>query len=50
MISAVGLAAGYSSRMGSFKPLLTVGEVPALERLIAGIKEAGIKNIAVVTG
>lgn len=50
MISAVVLAAGYSSRMGSFKPLLTVGEVPALERLIAGIKEAGIKNIAVVTG
>ena len=50
MISAVVLAAGYSSRMGSFKPLLTVGGVPALERLIAGIKEAGIKNIAVVTG
>ena len=44
------LAAGYSSRMGSFKPLLPVGGVPALERLIAGIKEAGIKNIAVVTG
>lgn len=50
MISAVVLAAGYSSRMGRFKPLLTVGGIPALERLIAGIKEAGIKNIAVVTG
>lgn len=50
MISAVVLAAGYSSRMGSFKPLLHVGGVPALERLIAGIKNAGIKNIAVVTG
>ena len=50
MISAVVLAAGYSSRMGSFKPLLPVGGVPALERLIAGIKDAGIKNIAVVTG
>lgn len=50
MISAVVLAAGYSSRMGSFKPLLPVGGVPALERLIAGIKEAGVKNIAVVTG
>lgn len=50
MISAVVLAAGYSSRMGSFKPLLAVGGVPALERLISGIKNAGIKNIAVVTG
>ena len=50
MISAVVLAAGYSSRMGKFKPLLPVGGVPALERLVCSIKAAGIKHIAVVTG
>ena len=32
--AAVILAAGYSSRMGAFKPLLPVGEMTAVERLI----------------
>lgn len=50
MISAVIMAAGYSSRMGKFKPLLPVGGIPALERLADSIKAAGIKNIAIVTG
>lgn len=48
--AAVILAAGYSSRMKSFKPLLPVGERTAIERSIEAAKDAGIKNIIVVTG
>ncbi|MDO5413841.1 MAG: histidine phosphatase family protein [Bacillota bacterium] len=48
--AAVILAAGYSSRMKSFKPLLPVGEMTAVERSIEAAKGAGIKNIIVVTG
>ena len=48
--TAVILAAGYSSRMKSFKPLLPVGEMTAVERSIEAAKDAGIKNIIVVTG
>ena len=47
---AVILAAGYSSRMGSFKPLLTVGELPALARLTDSVHHAGIRDIIIVTG
>ncbi len=48
--AAVILAAGYSSRMKEFKPLLPIGEVTALELLISSVKAAGIDRIAVVTG
>jgi len=48
--AAVILAAGYSSRMKSFKPLLPVGELTAIERSIEAVEGAGIKNIIVVTG
>lgn len=44
------LAAGYSSRMGAFKPLLPIGDITALERVSAALKGAGIKNIIGVTG
>jgi len=47
---AVILAAGYSSRMKSFKPLLPIGEMTAIERSVSAVKGAGITNIAVVTG
>lgn len=47
---AVILAAGFSSRMGAFKPLLPLGEETVVERLIRVSKAAGITNIAVVTG
>ena len=49
MIGGVILAAGYSSRMGDFKPLLPVGGVPALQRSIECLKAAGAET-AVVTG
>ncbi|MDR1954231.1 MAG: histidine phosphatase family protein [Clostridiales Family XIII bacterium] len=49
-ISAIILAAGYSSRMGEFKPLLDIGGKPAVVVLIRAILEAGVRNIIVVTG
>lgn len=46
------LAAGFSSRMGTFKPLLELGGQPIIERLLGVLVAAGIKrkNIVVVTG
>lgn len=49
MIGAVVLAAGLSSRMGAFKPLLELGGVPALARAIRCLKGSA-EEIAVVTG
>ena len=49
MIGGVVLAAGYSSRMGDFKPLLPVAGVPALKRCIDTLTAAGAET-AVVTG
>lgn len=49
MIGGVVLAAGYSSRMGEFKPLLPVCGVPALRRSVECLLAAGAET-AVVTG
>ena len=49
-LSAIVLAAGYSSRMGEFKPLLPVDGVPALGRVIGTFREAGVTDIHVVLG
>jgi CTP:molybdopterin cytidylyltransferase MocA len=35
------LAAGYSSRMGAFKPLLPIGDMTAIERLAEHGKAGG---------
>jgi molybdenum cofactor cytidylyltransferase len=50
MIAAIVLAAGYSSRMGQFKPLLPIGRATALERAVDLFLAAGIGEITVVTG
>ena len=47
---AVILAAGLSTRMKVFKPLLPVDGRPALEGLIETAKAAGLTDITVVTG
>jgi len=47
---AVIPAAGKSSRMGKFKPLLMIGNHSAAERLILTLQAAGIKDIALITG
>lgn len=44
------LAAGLSSRMGCFKPLLPLANSSVVRTAIAGCLEAGIRNIVVVTG
>lgn len=49
-LAAIIPAAGFSSRMGVFKPLLPIGESPALEKPILAFKNAGIDDIKVVVG
>jgi CTP:molybdopterin cytidylyltransferase MocA len=49
-IGALVLAAGYSSRMGTFKPLLPVGPVTAIERAVSCFLKAGITDVTVVVG
>lgn len=49
-ISAIILSAGYSSRMGDFKPLLRFGEQTALERLVHIFECAGTVDVRVVLG
>jgi molybdenum cofactor cytidylyltransferase len=49
-ISAVILAAGFSSRMKAFKPLLPVGGKPMIQRCIDLFSDNGITDIFVVTG
>jgi molybdenum cofactor cytidylyltransferase len=49
-IAALVLAAGYSSRMKEFKPLLPVGPTTALERCIRLFRDAGIQDVRVVIG
>lgn len=50
LIAALIIAAGYSSRMHAFKPLLPVGNVSALKRLIQTYQAFGIGHIYVVVG
>ena len=49
-VAAVVLAAGYSSRMGFFKPLALLNGVSALERILRSMRGAGVRNVLVVTG
>ncbi len=48
--SALILTAGFSSRMGRFKPLLPLGTTTVLERVISTFQAAGVDDIRVVTG
>ena len=50
-LPAIVLAAGLSSRMGLFKPLLTLGGEPLIQRVIDALVESGgISDVIVVTG
>jgi molybdenum cofactor cytidylyltransferase len=49
-IGAVILAAGYSSRIGGFKPLMQLDGQSLIERCAGLFRQAGIKTILVVTG
>src|SRR5438552_18002448 len=50
MISAIVLAAGTSSRMGSPKSLLTVGGRSLLEHVLEAVRGAQVDDIVVVLG
>lgn len=49
-LGAVILAAGLSSRMGAYKPLLTIDGVSMIRRIFDGMMTAGADPIVVVTG
>lgn len=50
IVSAIVTAAGWSSRMGIPKPLLTWHGIPVIRYQINSLLEAGISNIVVVLG
>ena len=47
---AVIVAAGMSSRMGDFKPMLNIGSISIAQRVVATLQQAGVSRIVVVTG
>lgn len=47
---AIIVAAGLSSRMGDFKPMLQIGSQSVVQHVISAFQQAGIWQIAVVTG
>ena len=49
-VAAIILSAGYSSRMGEFKPLLPLGEMTVLERATRLFQSVGVTDILVVVG
>jgi CTP:molybdopterin cytidylyltransferase MocA len=49
-IAAIILAAGLSSRMGSFKPLLPWGKQTVIEACINYLRGGGVNSIVVVAG
>ena len=49
-VGAVIVAAGMSSRMGEFKPMLNIGSISIAQRILANFHQAGIKKIVMVTG
>jgi broad specificity phosphatase PhoE/CTP:molybdopterin cytidylyltransferase MocA len=49
-IAAVVLAAGFSSRMGTLKPLLPLGSSTTIERVVSSLRAAGVARLVVVTG
>lgn len=49
-VGALITAAGMSSRMGDFKPMLSIGSISIAQRIVANFRQAGVDRIVVVTG
>lgn len=49
-IGAVVVAAGMSTRMGDFKPMMSMGTISIAQRVVATLRQAGAEKIVVVTG
>ena len=45
---ALIVAAGKSSRMGDFKPMLQLGSISIAQRVINNFRQAGISKVVVV--
>lgn len=48
--AALIVAAGMSSRMGDFKPMLSIGSITIAQRVVATFHQAGIRRIVMITG
>ena len=48
--AALIVAAGMSSRMGDFKPMLNIGSISIAQRVVASLQQAGVEKIVTVTG
>ena len=49
-IGALIVAAGMSSRMGDFKPMLNIGSISVAQRVVATLSQCGVSKIVMVTG
>jgi molybdenum cofactor cytidylyltransferase len=49
-IAALILAAGYSSRLGTLKPLLPLGRTTVMEEALQRFRAAGVDDVRVITG
>ena len=49
-IGALIVAAGMSSRMGEFKPMLSIASISVAQRVVATLSQAGVSKIVMVTG
>jgi len=49
-LGALIVAAGMSSRMGDFKPMLSIGSISIAQRIVATLRQAGADRIVMVTG
>lgn len=50
ILGSVIVAAGMSSRMGKFKPMMNVGSTSMVRRIILTMKSVGVDKIVLVTG
>ena len=48
--AALIVAAGMSSRMGDFKPMLNIGSISIAQRVVATFQQAGVDKIVMITG
>lgn len=48
--AAIIVAAGMSSRMGDFKPMLNIGSISIAQRIVANFHQAGVEKIVMITG
>ena len=49
-VGALIVAAGMSSRMGEFKPMLPIGSISVAQRVVATLNQAGVSKVVMVTG